>query len=39
VAKEKKHQHAVLDVLKYIYTSEKHAKYLDNVKHPAKKGR
>lgn len=26
-------------MLKYIYSSERHAKYLDNVTHPAKKGR
>jgi hypothetical protein len=24
------------ELLKYIYSSERHAKYLDNVKHPAK---
>lgn len=34
-----KHQVAALDLLKYIYSSERHAKYLDNVTHPAKKGR
>jgi len=38
-ATNKKHQIAALDLLKYIYSSERHAKYLDNVKHPAKKGR
>jgi hypothetical protein len=25
------------ELLNYIYSSERHAKYLDNVKHPAKK--
>lgn len=38
-ATEKKHQIAALELLKYIYSSDRHAKYLDNVKHPAKKGR
>jgi hypothetical protein len=38
-AKEMKHQVATLDLLKYIFFSDRHAKYLDNVKHPAKKGR
>jgi len=33
------HQKAAFDLLDYIYTSDKHVKYLDNVKHPAKKGR
>jgi len=25
------------ELLKYIYTSDRHGKYLDNVKHPARK--
>lgn len=33
------HRIMALDLLKYIYSSDRHAKYLDNVKHPAKKGR
>jgi hypothetical protein len=37
---EDRHNQAkALDLLKYIYSSDRHAKYLDNVKHPAKKGR
>jgi hypothetical protein len=28
---------AAYELLNYIYSSERHAKYLDNVKHPCKK--
>lgn len=28
-----------MNLLKYIFNSERHAKYLDNVKHPAKRNR
>ena len=38
-ANDRTHKLATFDLLKYIYTSDRHAKYLDNVKHPAKKGR
>ena len=37
VAEEREHQLAAYDLIKFIY--QKHEKYLDNVKHPAKKGR
>ena len=30
---------ACYDLLHYIYTSDRHGKYLDNVKHPAKKAK
>ena len=30
---------AVYELLYYIFTNERHQKYLDNVKHPAKKGK
>ena len=36
---DRQNQAKALDLLKYIYSSDRHAKYLDNVKHPAKKGR
>ena len=38
-AHDRTHILATFDLLKYIYTSDRHAKYLDNIKHPAKKGR
>jgi hypothetical protein len=38
-AHDRTHILATFDLLKYIYTSDRHAKYLDNVKHPAKKSR
>jgi len=34
---KKEYKLIAFDVLKYIHTSERHAKYLDSVKHPAKK--
>ena len=30
---------AVYDLLHYIFSSDRHSKYLDNVKHPAKKSK
>ena len=33
---EKKNKLKAYELLNYIYSSERHAKYLDNVKHPAK---
>lgn len=36
-AEDKKNKLAAYELLDYIYSSERHAKYLDNVKHPAKK--
>lgn len=38
-AKEKKHKHAVLALLRYMHDNADHSKYLDSVKHPAKRGR
>lgn len=36
---DKHNKLAAFELLNYIYSSERHAKYLDNVKHPAKKGK
>jgi hypothetical protein len=36
---DKRNKIKALELLKYIFESDRHAKYLDNVKHPAKKGR
>lgn len=36
-ATDNKNKLAAYELLNYIYSSDRHAKYLDNVKHPAKK--
>lgn len=36
-AEDKNNKLAAFELLNYIYSSDRHAKYLDNVKHPAKK--